>query len=238
MALDPRTQVVTPVRARAGDIDEGLRSYMLRVYNYMTMGLALTGAVAFFTSQSTTMLQAIYGTPLQWVVMLAPLGMVIFLSSRINKMSAVGAQMAFWIFSGLMGLALAYIFLVYTGASITRVFLITTAMFAGMSLYGYTTKRDLTGIGNFLIMGVWGLLVAMIVNMFMQSAAIDWAISVIGVLIFVGLTAYDTQKIRQMYTEADGAEVITKKAIMGALRLYLDFLNMFLFMLRLFGNRG
>ena len=238
MALDPRTQVVTPVGARAGEIDEGLRSYMLRVYNYMTMGLAVTGLVAYATSQSTSMLAAIYGTPLQWVVMLAPLGMVIFMSFRINKISAAGAQLAFWIFSGLMGLSLAYIFLVYTGASITRVFLITTVTFAGMSLYGYTTKRDLSGIGSFLIMGLIGLIVASLVNLFLQSAAFHWALSIVGVLIFVGLTAYDTQKIRMMYYEADGQEVVTKKAIMGALTLYLDFINLFLFLLRLFGNRN
>jgi len=210
---------------------------MLRVYNYMSLGLAVTGLVAYFTSQSTAMLSAIYGTPLQWVVMLAPLGMVFYMGFRIQKISAAGAQIAFWIFSGLMGLSLAYIFLAYTGTSITRVFLITTATFAGMSLYGYTTKRDLTGVGSFLIMGLIGLIVASVVNIFLQSAAFQWALSVVGVLIFVGLTAYDTQKIRMMYYEADGSEVATKKAIMGALTLYLDFLNLFLFLLRLFGNR-
>jgi FtsH-binding integral membrane protein len=237
MALDPRTQYATPAGARAGVIDEGLRSYMLRVYNYMSVGLAVTGLVAYLTSQSQAMLAAIYGTPLQWVVMLAPLGMVFFMSFRIHKISAAGAQLAFWIFSGLMGLSLAYIFLAYTGESITRVFLITTATFAGMSLYGYTTKRDLSGIGSFLIMGLIGLIVASVVNIFLQSAAFHWALSVVGVLIFVGLTAYDTQKIRMMYYEADGQEVATKKAIMGALTLYLDFLNLFLFLLRLFGSR-
>jgi len=238
MALDPRTQYATTIGARAGEIDEGLRSYMLRVYNYMSLGLAVTGLVAYFTSQSQSMLAAIYGTPLQWVVMLAPLGMVFYMSFRIQKISAAGAQIAFWIFSGLMGLSLAYIFLAYTGTSITRVFLITTATFAGMSLYGYTTRRDLTGVGSFLIMGLIGLIVASLVNIFLQSAAFYWALSVIGVLIFVGLTAYDTQKIRMMYYEGDGQEIATKKAIMGALTLYLDFLNLFLFLLRLFGNRN
>lgn len=238
MALDPQARVVTRAGARPADIDEGLRVYMLRVYNYMSVALAVTGLVAYLTAQSPTLLNTIYGTPLQWVVMLAPLGMVFFLSARINSMSAGAAQITFWIFSGLMGLALAYIFLVYTGASITRVFFITAGTFAGMSLYGYTTKRDLTGIGSFLIMGLIGLIVAMIVNLFMQSAALHWAISVIGVLIFVGLTAYDTQKIRRMYSEADGSDVATKKSIMGALTLYLDFLNLFLMLLRLFGNRN
>ena len=238
MALDPRLHVATQTAGGAAAIDEGLRTYMLRVYNYMSAGLALTGIIAYLTSQSPQFMETIYGTPLAWVVMLAPLGLVLFMSFRINKMSAATAQATFWAFSGLMGLSLSFIFLVYTGASITRVFFITTAMFAGMSLYGYTTKRDLSGIGSFLIMGLIGLIVAGIVNIFLQSSAMHWAISVIGVLIFVGLTAYDTQKIRNMYYAADGAEVATKKSIMGALTLYLDFINMFLFMLRLFGNRN
>jgi FtsH-binding integral membrane protein len=237
MALDPRLHAATQTTGRAADIDEGLRAYMLRVYNYMAAGLALTGIVAFFTAQSPQMMATIYGTPLAWVVMLAPLGLVLFMSFRINHMSAATAQTTFWVFSGLMGLSLAYIFAVYTGASITRVFFITTSMFAGMSIYGYTTKRDLSGVGSFLIMGLIGLIVASIVNIFLQSSALYWALSVIGVLIFVGLTAYDTQKIRNMYYEADGAEVAAKKSIMGALTLYLDFINLFLFLLRLFGNR-
>lgn len=238
MALDPQARVVTRAGARPVEIDEGLRAYMLGVYNYMTVALGLTGLVAYLTSQSPTLLNAIYGTPLQWVVLLAPLGMVFFMSARINSMSAGAAQISFWIFSGLMGLSLSYIFLAYTGASITRVFFITAGTFAAMSLYGYTTKRDLTGIGSFLIMGLIGLIVASIVNIFMQSTALHWAISVIGVLIFVGLTAYDTQKIRRMYSEADGSDVVTRKSIMGALTLYLDFLNLFLMLLRLFGNRN
>lgn len=237
MALDPRLHVATQTSGSAAAIDEGLRTYMLRVYNFMAAGLAVTGIIAYLTSQSPQLMATIYGTPLAWVVMLAPLGLVMFMSFRINNMSAATAQATFWAFSGLMGLSLAYIFIVYTGASITRVFFITTSMFAGMSLYGYTTKRDLSGIGSFLIMGLIGLIVASIVNIFLQSSAMHWAISVIGVLIFVGLTAYDTQKIRRMYYEADGAEVATKKSIMGALTLYLDFINMFLFMLRLFGSR-
>ena len=237
MALDPRLQVASHSTGSAAAIDEGLRTYMLRVYNYMAAGLAVTGIIAYLTSQSPQLMATIYGTPLMWVVMLAPLALVFFMSARINKMSAASAQTTFWIFSALMGLSLASIFIVYTGASITRVFFITTSMFAGMSLYGYTTKRDLSGIGSFLMMGLIGLIVASIVNIFLQSSAMHWAISVIGVLIFVGLTAYDTQKIRNMYSEADGAEIESKKSIMGALTLYLDFINLFLFMLRLFGNR-
>lgn len=238
MALDPRLHVASHSTGSAATIDEGLRAYMLRVYNFMSAGLAVTGIVAYFTSQSPQLMATIYGTPLAWVVMLAPLGLVFFMSARINKMSAASAQTTFWVFSALMGLSMSFIFLAYTGASITRVFFITTSMFAGMSLYGYTTKRDLSGIGSFLIMGLIGLIVASIVNLFLQSSAMHWAISVIGVLIFVGLTAYDTQKIRRMYSEADGAELESKKSIMGALTLYLDFINLFLFMLRLFGNRN
>ncbi|MBT4889979.1 MAG: Bax inhibitor-1/YccA family protein [Rhodospirillales bacterium] len=221
----------------AADIDVGLRSYMLRVYNYMTMGLALTGAVAFAASTSASLMQAIYGTPLQWVVMLAPLGFVIFFSARINAMKASTAQAVFWAFCALMGLSLSYIFLAYTGASITRVFFITAGTFAGMSLYGYTTKRDLSGMGSFLMMGLIGIIIASIVNMFMQSSAMHFVISVIGVLVFVGLTAYDTQAIKSIYSESDAGSTQEKKAIMGALRLYLDFINLFIMLLSLFGNR-
>lgn len=237
MALDPRLQYATQTAKGAAGIDQGLRAYMLGVYNYMAAGLAITGLVAFITSQTPVLMNAVYGTPLAWVVMLAPLGLVLFLSFGINRMSAATAQMTFWVFSGLMGLSLAYIFVVYTGTSIARVFFITTSMFAGMSIYGYTTKRDLSGIGSFLIMGLIGLIVASIVNLFVASTALHWALSVIGVLIFVGLTAYDTQKIRMMYYEADDASVATKKSIMGALTLYLDFINLFLFLLRFLGNR-
>jgi hypothetical protein len=237
MALDPQSRFATQTVSRAADIDEGLRSYMLRVYNYMSGGLALTGVVAYATSQSPALLELIYGNTLVfWVVMLAPLGLIIF--GFRPSISAGTAQVVYWLFSGLMGLSLAYIFLLYTGGSIARVFFITAGTFAGMSLYGYTTKRSLNGIGSFLIMGLIGLIIASIVNIFMQSAAMEWVISVIGVLIFVGLTAYDTQKIKQRYDEADGSEVMTKKAVFGALSLYLDFINLFLFLLRLFGNRN
>ncbi len=225
---------------RAGsrvDIDEGLRAYMLRVYNYMVTGLALTGAVAYLVASTPALFNAIFGSALVWVVILAPLGMVFLLSARINKMSAASAQLAYWVFAGLMGLSLASVFVVYTGESIARVFFITAATFAAMSLYGYTTKRDLTGWGSFLFMGLIGIIIAMVVNLFIQSTMIQFVVSVLGVLIFTGLTAYDTQKIKEMYVAADGSEIAGKKAIMGALRLYLDFINLFLMLLHLFGNQ-
>ncbi len=219
-------------------IDEGLRAYMLGVYNYMASGLALTGIVAFIVANTPFLMNAIFGTPLLWVVMLAPLGVVFFMSARIQSMSAGAAQATFWVFAVLMGMSLASIFIVYTGASIARVFFITASVFGAMSLYGYTTKHDLTGWGSFLFMGLIGIIIASIVNWFLASSALDFAISVIGVLVFVGLTAYDTQTIQSMYVESHGPAVATKKAIMGALRLYLDFINLFLMLLRLFGNRG
>ncbi|MEK9673866.1 MAG: Bax inhibitor-1/YccA family protein [Rhodospirillaceae bacterium] len=224
-------------QAEAAGIDVGLRNYMLRVYNYMCIGLGLTGAVAFTTSTSQSLMQAIYGTPLQWVVMLAPIGFVFFLAARIHAIKASTAQVLFWVYSGLMGLSLAYIFVAYTGESVARVFFITSGAFAGLSLYGYTTKKDLSGMGTFLIMGVIGILIASIVNIFLASSGLHFVISVLGVLIFAGLTAFDTQRIKAIYLEADHGEVHEKKAIMGALTLYLDFINMFVFLLQLFGNR-
>ncbi len=219
-------------------VDEGLRQYMLRVYNYMAVGLAITGVVAFLTANSPTLLNAIYGSPLRWLVFLAPLGMVFYLSARMHKMSPAKAQTVFWIFAALMGLSLASIFIVYTGASIARVFFITAGTFGAMSLYGYTTKRDLTKLGSFLFMGLIGIIIASVVNLFIGSTMIQFVVSVLGVLIFVGLTAYDTQKIKEMYNVVDGSEIAGKKAIMGALRLYLDFINLFLMLLHLFGNRN
>ncbi|NQW01057.1 MAG: Bax inhibitor-1/YccA family protein [Rhodospirillales bacterium] len=228
---------MTGARAATSQIDEGLRLYMLKVYNYMCIALGLTGAVAYAASTSQSLMAAIYGTPLQWVVMLAPLGLVFFLSARINQMKAQTAQTVFWIYSALVGLSISYIFMIYTGASITRVFFITSAAFAGLSLYGYTTKRDLSGMGSFLVMGLIGIIIASVVNIFLASSALMFVISVVGVLVFAGLTAYDTQAIKAIYLESDGSETHEKKAIMGALRLYLDFLNMFLMLLHLFGNR-
>ncbi len=219
------------------DIDVGLRQYMLRIYNYMTGGLALTGVVAFLVSSSPELLRAIYGTPLAWLVMLAPLGFVLVLSYGVNKLSLGTAQLLYWLFAAVMGLSLSWIFIAYTHTSIARVFFITSGTFAAMSLYGYTTKRDLTGMGSFLFMGLIGIIIASLVNLFLASSALSFAISVIGVLIFVGLTAYDTQRIKEMYWEGDGTVVAGKKAIMGALSLYLDFINLFLYMLRFFGDR-
>ena len=243
MALDPnrrfgqRTAQMTPAQAHAAEIDVGLRQYMLRVYNYMASGLALTGIIAFGVASSETAMQAIFGTPLFWLVMLAPIGFVLFLSARIHAMKATTAQALFWIYAGLMGLSLASIFIVYTGTSIARVFFITASVFAAMSLYGYTTKRDLSAWGSFLFMGLIGVVIAMVVNIFLQSAAMEFVISVIGVLVFVGLTAYDTQAIKSVYREADSSDVHTKKAVYGALRLYLDFINLFIMLLHLFGSR-
>ncbi|MXN65159.1 BAX inhibitor (BI)-1/YccA family protein [Stappia sp. GBMRC 2046] len=233
-------------RAEAGVIDEGLRSYMLGVYNYMTLGLAITGLVAmgtvyFAIDQATGGLtsfgQAIYLSPLKWVVILAPLAMVFFLSFKIQSMSASTAQTTFWVYAALMGLSLSSIFLVYTGGSIARVFFISAAAFGGLSLYGYTTKKDLSGWGSFLFMGLIGIIIASLVNLFLASSALQFAVSVIGVLVFAGLTAYDTQQIKEMYYAGDSGEVATKKSVMGALRLYLDFINLFLMLLQLFGNR-
>ena len=218
-------------------IDEGLREYMLRVYNYMASGLALTGAVAYSVAQNETLLQVIYGTPLMWVVFLAPIGLVLLLSARLHKMSVTAVQGTFWVFATLMGVSLASIFLVYELPSIARVFFITAGTFGAMSLYGYTTTRDLTGWGSFLFMGLIGIIIASVVNMFMASSALHFAISVIGVLVFTGLTAYDTQKIKEMYVESDSTAVASKKSIMGALRLYLDFINLFIMLLHLFGRR-
>lgn len=239
-------------RSHSGAVDAGLRAHMLKVYNYMSVALTLTGFVAWFTFRAavdgdvstgqytlTQLGQTLYLSPLKWVVMLAPLGFVIFLSARINAMSTASAQAAFWVFAGAMGLSLSSILIIYTGESITRVFFITAAMFGSLSLYGYTTKRDVSGMGGFLFMGVIGLIIAMVVNWFMQSEFMAYVISVIGVLIFAGLTVWDTQMIKNLYLGSrEDEETTGKLAIMGALRLYLDFLNMFLFLLRLFGQRN
>ncbi len=238
MAMGPDPRLMTRAQAATADIDVGLRQYMLRVYNYMTGGLAVTGIIAYVIGTNPSFYQVVYGTPLAWVVMFAPLVLVMVFSFRIAKMSFGAAQAVFWAFSALMGVSLSYIFVVYTGTSIARVFFITAGTFAAMSLYGYTTKRDLTAIGSFLFMGLIGIVIASIVNIFLASSALSFAISVIGVLVFTGLTAYDTQKIKSIYSELDGADVVGKKAIMGALNLYLDFINLFLMLLRLFGNRN
>ena len=236
------------IAARAGSaavVDQGLRSYMLRVYNYMTVGLVVTGLVSYFSFAAafdsagnlTDFGSAIYLSPLKWLVMLAPLAFVMVLSFGINKMSAAAAQLTFWAFAAVMGLSLSSIFAVYTGTSIARTFFISAATFGAMSLYGYTTKRDLTAIGSFLFMGLIGIIIASVVNIFLASSALAFGISVLGVLIFVGLTAYDTQRIKLSYSESFGSDVLRKGAIMGALSLYLDFLNLFMMLLQLTGNR-
>ena len=231
-------------------MDEGLRAYMLKVYNYMATGVLLTGIVALISFNISVVTDAsgaivsftefgntLFFSGFKWLVMLAPLGIVFYMSFGINKMSSSKAQTVFWIFAALMGLSLSWILLVYTGKSVARVFFITSATFGAMSLYGYTTKRDLTKLGSFLMMGLIGIIIASLINIFMKSSMMYFVISILGVLIFVGLTAYDTQKIKNMYVESDSGELIGKKAVMGALTLYLDFINLFLMLLRLFGQR-
>jgi uncharacterized protein len=235
---------------RAVAYDMGLRAHMIRVYNYMAGGVALTGLVAWFTYQAavvtdaagritglTSFGQTLFGSPVMWLLVLAPLGLVFFISFRISHLEAATARLLFFIYAGLLGLSLASIFMVYTQTSITRVFFISAAAFGALSLYGYTTQRSLDAMGSFLIMGLFGLIIASLVNIFLKSSGLDWALSVIGILIFAGLTAWDTQKIKEMYDVQDDGTVAGRKAVMGALQLYLDFINIFLFMLRLFGDR-
>lgn len=233
--FDHRT--VHHMGATQASVDEGLRSYLLKVYNYMALGLSLTGVVAYFVFMNEGLQQAIFGSGLAWIVMLAPLAFVLVLSFGIHRMSSGTAQIVFWVFAAVMGVSLSSVFLVYTGASIAKTFFVTAGTFAGMSLYGYTTKRDLTRMGSFLIMGLFGLILASLVQLFVASPALEFLISVAGVLIFVGLTAYDTQVIKNSYFEQDDVETSNKKAIMGALSLYLDFINLFLYLLRFMGNR-
>ncbi|MSP88486.1 MAG: Bax inhibitor-1/YccA family protein [Alphaproteobacteria bacterium] len=230
--------------ATQAEIDLGLRQYMLQVYNYMAIGLGLTGAVAFLILTNTDLLSLFANlqgnrvvglTILGWVALFAPLAFVFFFAMRIHAMSFSTAQMTFWGFAALMGVSLAPTLYVYTGTSVARVFFITAATFGAMSLWGYTTKRDLSGMGNFLMMGLIGIIIASIVNIFIGSSALQFAISVIGVLIFVGLTAYDTQRIKEAYLESDDSETMGKKAIHGSLQLYLDFINLFTLLLQLFG---
>jgi FtsH-binding integral membrane protein len=221
--------------------DAGLRSYMLSVYNYMASGVLLTGIVALLFApyaQGVIINQAGTGmTGLGWIVTLAPLGFVMAMSFGLNRMSTGTLQMLFWAFAVTMGLSMSTIFLTYTGISIAQTFFAVSAGFLALSLYGYTTKRDLSGMGTFLIMGVVGLLIAMVINMFLQSSAMAMAISAIGVLLFAGLTAYDTQKIKSMYSYVAGSDMMGKVVIMGALNLYLDFINMFMFLLSFMGDR-
>jgi hypothetical protein len=217
-------------------IDEGLRAHMQRVYGYMAGGLALTGIVAYGGAASG-FYQSIASTPLIWLVMLAPLGFVLALSFGIQRMSAATAMLLFWIYAAVMGLSLGSIFLVFTGTSIARVFFITAATYGAMSLYGYTTRTDLSRFGSFLMMGLIGIVIASLVNIFVGSNTLQFVISIVGVIVFVGLTAYDTQRIKEMYLESDSGEIAGKKAVLGALALYLDFINLFMMLLQLFGQR-
>jgi FtsH-binding integral membrane protein len=238
MVTGPDKRFMTRAEAQAAEIDVGLRQYMLQVFNYMASGVALTGIVAYLVAATPAVTNALFGNAIMpWVVMLAPLAMVFFLSARMHTMSFTAAQACFWVFAGLMGLSLSTIFLAFTGESIARVFFITAGTFGAMSLYGYTTKRDLSRFGSFLLMGLIGIIIASLVNLFLQSSALQFAVSVIGVVVFVGLTAYDTQQIKEMYWEADDREVHGKKAILGALRLYLDFINLFVLLMQLLGAR-
>ncbi len=245
--MDTQKQYMDRAEAVAADIDAGLRAHMLKVYNYMASGLARTGIVAYAVAQMavesgsplalTDFGMTIYGSPLKWVVMLAPLAFVFGLSMGINRMSYATAQIVFWAYAAMMGLSLSSILLVFTGESVARVFFITSGMFAATSLYGYTTKRDLSRLGSFMFMGLIGIIIASVVNIFVGSTALQFAISVIGVIVFTGLTAWDTQRIKELYTQLDGSEIAGKKALMGALSLYLNFINMFIMLMQLFGTQ-
>jgi len=219
---------------------------MLGVYNYMGTGLVVTAAFAWLFARTPALLELVYQigpnggikpTILGWVAMFAPIGLMLYLGAAINRISSSTAQILYWVFTALMGISLSYIAILYTGQSIAQTFLVCSCTFLGMSLFGYTTKRDLTAMGSFLIMGLWGILLAGIVNIFLGSGGLNFVISVLGVLIFTGLTAYDTQRIKQMYVETDGREIARKKSVMGAIHLYLDFVNLFLFLLQFLGNR-
>lgn len=223
--------------SRETSIDLGLRSYMVRVYMYMSLGLGLTSLVAFWAASSPDLIVLIFASSLKWFVMLAPIVMVFFISARITRLSFNTARILFWTYASLVGLSLSSIFLVFTGESIARLFFITACVFAIMSLYGYSARKDLTAIGSFLMMGVFGLLFASLVNLFFHSSAMQTTISVIGVLLFTGLTAYDVQFIKEFYLASDTVETSGKKAIMGSLRLYLDFINLFLSLLQLSKDR-
>lgn len=222
----------------ASNYDQGLRAYMLGVYNYMAMALGITGLVAFLIAAVPDLFNLINNTPLKWVVAFAPLVMVFFVMPRIMSYSLQSVQMMFWLFAGLMGASLSWVFAYYTGTSIARVLFITAGVFGGMSLYGYTTKRDLTTMGSFLIMGLIGIIIASLVNIFLQSSAMQFAVSLLGVAIFMGLTAYDTQRLKDIYYQVAGnSELAAKFAIFGAFVLYMDFINLFLQLLHFFGER-
>jgi FtsH-binding integral membrane protein len=253
MAIGPENRTVyrTSGGTQAVGVDQGLRSYMLGVYNYVGGGLVLSGIVAFLLASNPALLATFYKvgidpqtgyhyaapTGLGWIAIFAPLGLMFYVSFAIRNMATTTLQAVYWVFTALMGVSLTNLAIIYTGESIARTFFVVAAMFLGMSLFGYTTKRDLTSIGHFLRMGLWGLLLAIVVSFFFPGGALTFAISVAAVVIFTGLTAYDTQRIKWSYVESDGRDVAVKKSIMGALNLYLDFINLLQFMMMLFGNR-
>ncbi len=234
--VDPFFRSGTASVEQRATFDMGLRAHMQRVFSYMAGGLVVTGILAWLVAY-TALGAAIYGTPLKWVVILAPLGFVMFLNFRLTQMSAQTAQTIFWLFCGAMGLSMGALFMAYTMESIASTFFITAATFGGMALYGYTTKKDLSGFGSFLMMGVMGLFIASLINMFIGASSLQWVVSVLGVGIFTGLTAYDVQRIKSLYVESWGADANTKLAVIGALGLYLNFINAFQFLLSLMGNR-
>jgi FtsH-binding integral membrane protein len=238
--VDPRLANARPIAGADAGYDEGLRSYMLSIYNYMASGVLLTGLVAvLFAMGSPSLAERIFLAPgfMKWIVMFAPFGLVMWLSFGINKLSEGSAKAIFWVYAALMGASLSTIFLAYTGASIASTFFATAAGFGALSIYGYTTKRDLSGFGKFLLMGLVGLVIASIINVFTRSSTADLIISIIGVFLFAGLTVYDTQKIKNMYWQVQGSDFQGKAVVMGALTLYLDFINLFLFLLRFMGDR-
>ena len=246
MALETeRSRAWGGSQADAAQIDVGLRQYMLSVYNYMASGLLLTGIVAWVVANTASIQEVFFQqtargmapTGLGWIAIIAPIGLVLAMSFGINRMRASTAQALFWGYAALMGISLSTLLLVYTNASVARAFFATAASFAALSLYGYTTKRDLTGVGRFLFMGLVGIVIASLINMFWPSPGLTFVVSIVGVLVFAGLTAYDTQKIKEMYFAGDDSEVMTKKAVNGALRLYLDFINLFVMLMRLMGDR-
>lgn len=237
MNNDYRNMYEAVQRKKFINIDSGLRDYMVSVYSYMALGLLITGLVSFFIASSPSVMRAIFGSPLSFFVMLAPVGVVFFLSAKIQSLSFSAAKNTFIIYSVLMGVSLSSIFYIFTGQSIARLFFISASVFGAMSLYGYTTKKDLTNFGSFLMMGVLGVVIASIVNMFLKSSAMQMMISVLGIVLFTGLTAYDTQAIKERYISNEDPETSGKMAIFGALQLYLDFINLFISLLQLFGDR-
>ena len=243
--VDPRLAGFRPAAETAG-VDEGLRSYMLSIYNYMASGVLLTGIIALLVSSNAALMSVFFTeganghfgpTMLGWVAMLSPLAMVLVMNFGVNKLSETALKGTFWAYCALMGVSLSTIFLAYTGASIATTFFVSAASFGALSLYGYTTKKDLSAFGKFLFMGLVGIIIASIANMFLKSSGLDLAVSILGVLIFAGFTAYDTQRLKELYYQVQGSDMAGKTAVLGALTLYLDFINLFLFLLRFMGDR-